>query len=249
MQTSAVHGPADGAGPFTFEEGLARAFTARAVGRFRAEADSPGGAGSQETAALDPAWNPAGMDAWDLLTAQTLIDEAGTAGVFGTPGTGWSIELDLVYSIHGSVYQWRVTLPGETPCSLASPQWQDARGLGTGSTGADAALDLLRAASVAASALYAAWRRHPAAVWLLQHVDKHGDDITAHASRESALGALAQTCRSRWDSLPLDDGTPLTAGLLDDADAVAAYFARPCGTESYRIWSTPVEDSTTGQAA
>src|ERR1700733_13275734 len=109
MSSSTVHSPADEAGPFTFDEGLARAFIARAVDRFPAETggetDSPGGAGNWESTALHPAWNPADMSAWDLLTAQTLIDEAGTGGVFGTPGTGWSIELDLVYSIHGSVHQ------------------------------------------------------------------------------------------------------------------------------------------------
>jgi hypothetical protein len=246
MPSSAVHSLADEAGPFTFEEGRARALIATAVDRFRAEADNPGGAASQETSALDPAWNPADMSARDLLTAQALIDEAGTAGAFGTPGTGWSIELDLVYSAHGSVYQWRVTLPGEIPCSVASPQWQDTRSLGTGGTGADGALRLLRAAVTAANALCAAWRRQPAEVWLLRHADKHGDDITAHASRESALGALAQACTSRLDSLPRTDGAPATPNLLGDADAVAAYFPRPDGTESYRIWSTPVKDSTCG---
>lgn len=81
----------------------------------------------------------------------------------------------------------------------------------------------------------------PAEVWVLRHEDNHGDNVSVHASEEAALGALAFTCRSRWDNVLVADGVPPTGDELDDATAVAVYFGQRRGIESYQIWSCDVE--------
>jgi hypothetical protein len=80
----------------------------------------------------------------------------------------------------------------------------------------------------------------PAEIWVLRHDDKHGDDVSLHASHESALGALAQTVRSRWDNITGIPGVPATGDGLDDETAVATYFSRRSGLESYSLYSEGV---------
>jgi DNA protecting protein DprA len=83
--------------------------------------------------------------------------------------------------------------------------------------------------------------RTPAEVWILRHDDPHGDDISVHASEKTALEALAQTCRSRWDNVLCGDGVPPTGDDLDDATAVGIYFGQRRGIESYQIYSCDIE--------
>jgi DNA processing protein len=83
--------------------------------------------------------------------------------------------------------------------------------------------------------------RTPAEVWILRHDDPHGDDISVHASEKAALGALAQTCRSRWDNVLCGDGVPPAGDDLDDAIAVGIYFRQRHDIESYQIYSCDVE--------
>jgi hypothetical protein len=77
-------------------------------------------------------------------------------------------------------------------------------------------------------------------VWVLRHEDKHGDDISLHASRREGLGALAQTVRSRWDNITGNPGVPATGDSLDDNAAVEMYFRHRSGIESYALYSEEV---------
>jgi hypothetical protein len=79
-----------------------------------------------------------------------------------------------------------------------------------------------------------------AEVWVLRHEDKHGDDISLHASRAEGLGALAQTVRSRWDNITSNPGVPVTGDCLDDDAAVEMYFRHRSGIESYALYSEDV---------
>lgn len=79
-----------------------------------------------------------------------------------------------------------------------------------------------------------------AEVWVLQHEDKHGDDISLHASGREGLGALAQTVRSRWDNITGNPGVPATGDSLDDNAAVEMYFRHRSGIESYALYSEEV---------
>jgi hypothetical protein len=84
----------------------------------------------------------------------------------------------------------------------------------------------------------------PAAeVWVLRHDDKHGDDMWLYASRTLALGALAQTVRSRWDNIVGDPGVPATGDALTDEAAVEIYFRHRTGIESYSIYSEQVDSA------
>jgi len=77
-------------------------------------------------------------------------------------------------------------------------------------------------------------------VWVLRHEDKHGDDISLHASRGEGLGGLAQTVRSRWDNITGNPGVPATGDSLDDNAAVEMYFRHRSGIESYALYSEEV---------
>ncbi len=79
-----------------------------------------------------------------------------------------------------------------------------------------------------------------AEVWVLRHEDKHGDDISLHASRADGLGALAQTIRARWDNITGNPGVPATGDSLDDDAAVEMYFRHRSGIESYALYSEEV---------
>ena len=81
----------------------------------------------------------------------------------------------------------------------------------------------------------------PAEVWVLRHEDQHGDDVSLHVSEQTGLGALAQTCRSRWDNAADEAGVPPTGDHLNDATAVKIYFARRRGIESYALYSDEVD--------
>lgn len=78
-------------------------------------------------------------------------------------------------------------------------------------------------------------------VWVLRHEDKHGDDISLHASRADGLGALAQTVRSRWDNIMGNPGVPATGDSLDDNAAVEMYFLHRSGIENYALYSEEVQ--------
>jgi hypothetical protein len=78
-------------------------------------------------------------------------------------------------------------------------------------------------------------------VWVLRHEDKHGDDISLHASQADGLGALAQTVRSRWDNIMGNPGVPATGDSLDDNAAVEMYFRHRSGIESYALYSEEVQ--------
>lgn len=78
-------------------------------------------------------------------------------------------------------------------------------------------------------------------VWVLRHEDKHGDDISLHASRADGLGALAQTVRSRWDNITGNPGVPAVGDFLDDDAAVEMYFRHRSGIESYALYSEEVQ--------
>lgn len=80
-----------------------------------------------------------------------------------------------------------------------------------------------------------------AEVWVLRHEDKHGDDISLHASNADGLGALAQTVRSRWDNITGNPGVPATGDSLDDDTAVEMYFRHRSGVESYALYGEEVQ--------
>lgn len=80
-----------------------------------------------------------------------------------------------------------------------------------------------------------------AEVWVLRHEDKHGDDISLHASRADGLGALAQTVRSRWDNITGNSGVPATGDSLDDNAAVEMYFRHRSSIESYALYGEEVQ--------
>jgi hypothetical protein len=81
----------------------------------------------------------------------------------------------------------------------------------------------------------------PAAVWVLQHDDGHGEELSVHASYEHGLAALAQTVRGRWDNVADRPGVPATCADLSDAEAVEMYFRQRETIECYWLLEEDVK--------
>jgi len=73
----------------------------------------------------------------------------------------------------------------------------------------------------------------PPAVWVLQHDDGHGGQLSVHASYEHGLAALAQTVRDRWDNIADRPGVPATCADLTDSETVEMYFRQRETIECY----------------
>ena len=89
-------------------------------------------------------------------------------------------------------------------------------------------------------------------VWVLRHDDGRGEGVSLWATREGAVGALAATCRDRWDNV---DGrvawvaepgpgrrvmAPASGDGLSDEEAVETYFRYREGVESYSVYEETV---------
>jgi len=174
-------------------------------------------------------------------TVSELLHIARAAGIITCP-PGWEVAYEYASDVDGDGYRWLLVSGDERRPVILADAFNDAF---PSSTGAEAALDLLREAVTAGNELLgdldrcAATRTMspapPSEVWILEYQHKHGTDLTAHATEEAARLAAAQIARDFWEDVASwHPEMPATPDGLSDEDATRIYFAN-FDAEDYHI--------------
>ena len=231
-----VNGPATrtagGAGRFTLDEEQAPAWLQRAT----RQSDTLDGHDHDSLPDISAGWCPS-RDGHSG-TVSELLYAAQAAGIITWP-PGWKVAYEYASDADGHGYRWLMISGDEHRPVILADAFNDTF---PDSTGAEAALDLLREAVTAGNELLGDLDRcaatrpaPPAEVWVLEYQHKHGTDVTAHATEEAARHAIAQTARYFWEEVASwHSGMPAAPDGLSDEDATRIYFAN-FDAEDYHI--------------